>query len=359
MEKTPDFATMTETDVREHIVRPFIERLGYRFGTDANIRTEVPLRYGKAFLGRKNPNKDPDLVGRADYVCDVISYGRWVVEVKSPREPLTQEVVEQAHTYAAHPEIAASHFLVTNGRGFKLYQTSRLESPVLAWSFEDTEDNFLRIRNFLDPDAFQSRAKANLPDPGNPLGKGLSSRLRVISGEISYEDLKGNDPFLRGSPIDGLRLPVLGGSVYRTEDKRILGHIEISKPAPLITIGEHELSDAFDFFSASEFISDDPEHPTIFQNLVSKVQPAGKQINIPGLGRVPTQFGFSYTAFTEAIGYVAGGMFVGMMRLLCDIDYSKMGSQVRQALAPRLGTIPDRSRTTGTGRFRVSLLPDL
>jgi hypothetical protein len=28
------------------------------------------LRYGKAFLGRKDPKKDPDLVGRADYICD-------------------------------------------------------------------------------------------------------------------------------------------------------------------------------------------------------------------------------------------------------------------------------------------------
>ena len=74
---------MNETDVREMIVRPLIERLGYKHGTDADIRTERTLRYGKAFLGRKSPNKDPDLVGRADYILDVISFGRWVVEVKS------------------------------------------------------------------------------------------------------------------------------------------------------------------------------------------------------------------------------------------------------------------------------------
>src|ERR1039458_2214520 len=78
------FNTMNETDVRETIVRPLIERLGYRHGTDANIITEKTLRYEKAFLGRKNPKKDPPLVGRADYICEVVSFGRWVVIDTAP-----------------------------------------------------------------------------------------------------------------------------------------------------------------------------------------------------------------------------------------------------------------------------------
>ena len=81
----PDFVSMNETDVRESVVRPFLESLGYRHGTQATIRTEVPLRYNKAFLGRKKPAKDPAL-GRADYICEAIGYGRWVVEVKSPNQ---------------------------------------------------------------------------------------------------------------------------------------------------------------------------------------------------------------------------------------------------------------------------------
>ena len=80
---------MNETDVRETIVRPLLHALGYEYGTAAHIRTEVPLRYSKVFLGRKNPKKDPDLTGRADYVCEVVSYAKWVVEVKSPAADLT------------------------------------------------------------------------------------------------------------------------------------------------------------------------------------------------------------------------------------------------------------------------------
>lgn len=59
MSKLPDFDTMNETDVREIIVRPLIESLGYRHGTDATILTEKSLRYERNFLGRKNPRKDP------------------------------------------------------------------------------------------------------------------------------------------------------------------------------------------------------------------------------------------------------------------------------------------------------------
>jgi hypothetical protein len=52
MDTLPDFLSMNETDVREIIVRPLLERLGYRHGTDATIRTEQTLTYARCFLGR-------------------------------------------------------------------------------------------------------------------------------------------------------------------------------------------------------------------------------------------------------------------------------------------------------------------
>jgi len=116
---------MNETDVREIIVRPLLHELGYRQGTEATIKTEISFRYGKAFLGRKKPDTDPDLAelrGRADYICEVISYGRWVVEAKAPGEAFTIDDAQQAHTYAAHPEVAAIFYLVTNGREFVIAQ---------------------------------------------------------------------------------------------------------------------------------------------------------------------------------------------------------------------------------------------
>jgi hypothetical protein len=139
MSQCRNFDSMNETDVREVIVRPLIESLGYGRDAETRILTEKRLRYDRSFLGHKKPKKDPPLVGRADYICEVISFGRWVVEVKSPSKELSQDVVEQAHTYAMHPEIAASFFLITNGRKFRLYETAKLERAALEWNFEDED----------------------------------------------------------------------------------------------------------------------------------------------------------------------------------------------------------------------------
>ena len=351
------FDTMNEQDVRETIVRPLIERLGYRHGTDANIITEKTLRYEKAFLGRKNPKKDPPLVGRADYICEVVSFGRWVVEVKAPTESISQDAVEQAHTYASHPEIAATFFLVTNGRTFQLYETSRLSEPALAWDYEDGDDNLLRLFNVLSPAAFKKRAKLTLVDPGMPLGTGLDSRLRIIGGTVTYEEHKGSHPFLQAGSLNGMALPVTGGYVVRGDDRRIVGHLKMAKVAagPWDFNKMLGISDDYDFYTASDYISTDAEQPSIFQNWVNNIVSFGTPLSIPGLGNFPLPMEISSTAFTEAIGYVHGDKFVGVMRLELSFTFTKLTSQTRMALAPQFGNIPEVAGITGTGRFEIEL----
>lgn len=147
---------MNETDVREELIRPLLHKLGYRHGTEANIRTEQTFRYAKAFLGRKKAN-DPDLVGRADYILEVASVGRWVVEAKPPNQNLDQEVIEQAHSYAAHPEVSALFFMVTNGKLWRLYRTSYLDAPLMAWDWSDMDDVFLALNNLVGPNAIRKK----------------------------------------------------------------------------------------------------------------------------------------------------------------------------------------------------------
>ncbi len=361
MNHHPDFDSMNETDVREIVVRPILERLGYKHGTEATIITEKTLRYDHAFLGRKDPKKDPPLTGRADYICEVISYGRWIVEVKGPSEELSQDVVEQAHTYASHPEIAASFLLVTNGRRFRLFETAKLTQPALEWDFEDEDDNLLRLFNTLSPAAFRKRAKLTLVDPGKPLGRGATSKLRIIAGEITYEEHEGSHPFFQADNLNGLVLPVTGGYVQRAEDKRIMGHVCVAKSAAIIQNlnSMAGISDDYDFFSASEYISDDPEHPTIFQNWVSTTVPLGKVIEIPGLPRVPMPLEMSSIAFTEAVGFVREDKFIGTMILTYDFTFSKVSQQARMLFA-RLGkSIPESAHMEGSGRFEILLQSDI
>jgi hypothetical protein len=353
---------MNETSVREAIVSPLLKKLGYDYyGAEGKILTEKTLRYERTFLGRKNPKKDPPLVGRADYICEVNSYGRWVVEVKGPSEELSQDVVEQAHTYACHPEVGATYFLVTNGRSFRLYETSKLHHEALAWEFEDEDDNLLRLFNTLSPAAFRKRAAITLIDPGKPLGKGLPSRLRIVGGEIVYEEHSGSHPLLHAGSVEGRVLPVTGGHVSRSDDKRIVGHLKVAKSVALLQDLKSltGASDEYDFFSATEYIADDPEHPSIFQNVVVHAVPVGQVIRIAGLPPFVMPVAISSTSYTEAVGFVKDDKFLGTMSLTYEFDFSLIPSQMRLMLRSRLGEIPNRAHMTGAGRFEISLQPDI
>ena len=65
------FDRMGEADVREEVLAPLVRELGYRTGTEFDIIREQSLRYPKIFLGRKNPKKDAELRGKADYILEV------------------------------------------------------------------------------------------------------------------------------------------------------------------------------------------------------------------------------------------------------------------------------------------------
>lgn len=347
-----DFESMNETDVREIVVRPLLERLGYRHGSNANIRTEVTLRYANAFLGRKNAAKDPPLAGRADYVCDAVPYARWVIEVKPPNQQLTTDVREQTHTYAAHPEIAAAYFLITNGRRFELYRTSILDAPVLAWDYDETDEHFLSLLNLVSPMALGRLAKLVQPDAGKPLGIGLASKVRILGGTVTYEEHTSNVAFLREA-VSGLTLPITGGFVERTDDGRIHAHVDVASAAAMVK-GVSRLDD-YDFFSASEFISSDLTSPTIFQNHVDVTTPKGTLISLPGFPPTPSPFEFRMRAFTEAVGFVDQNRFKGTMRLDYDITMSGLDPFIRRLLESQLGPLPERPELQGAGSFDLEM----
>ena len=123
------FVGYNETDVREEIAVPLLNFLGYKKGTNADILREHTLKYDYVFLGRKKRN-DPPLRGRADYVLAVNGAGRWVLEIKSPNEKIGIDEIEQALSYARHPEIAGSYAAITNGIDFVLYSTFSRSLPI-------------------------------------------------------------------------------------------------------------------------------------------------------------------------------------------------------------------------------------
>lgn len=310
-----EYDRMNETDVREVVVRPFLEKLGYKFGTEAHIRTEVSLRYSRAYLGRKDPKKDFPLQGRADYICEVIPHGRWVVEVKAPSVELSIDDSEQAHTYATHPEIGAFFYLITNGRDWQLFRIGEPKKSILSWENEQTDNIILTIANILGPDAFKRRAKHYEIDIGKPLGLGLGSNAEIKGGFATYSETKSSNPQMNAAMtrINGSRAPVTHGKVYRLDNGAIeanIGMLSISSAGDNINSGGG-MSELY-FRTKDEFISIDRDNPTIFTNLVKiDVNQGDRMPEIFGNPSFIMPFKIETAAFTQAVGFIEDGRFKG------------------------------------------------
>jgi hypothetical protein len=349
----PDFDSMNESDVREAVVRPFLESLGYRHGTQATIRNEVPLRYAKAFLGRKNPAKDP-LLGKADYICEAIGYGRFVVEVKAPNLQISRDDIEQAHTYAAHPEIAALYFLVTNGRDYQLYMTSRLVKPLLTWAHDDIEDLRLQISAILDFEAIKKYAAITTPDVGRPLGNGLPSRLRIRGGEIVYGAHSSDHPLLQEDVIGDSVAPITDGAVTREADGRISARLRVlSVTGASRKLNEKLGLDRFEFTAMTSEISRDRNSPTIFKNIQIGSIEEGEVIEAPGMGEIPCPFTISFEVFSEAIGFLDDENFIGIVSFDYRFVFHPPINQSNQAIAMMLADLPKVGNLVGNGEFAV------
>jgi len=316
-----DIDTMNEADVRDIICRPFLHALGFRQGSEANIRTEVPLAYDAAFLGRKKPDKDPPLRGRADYICDLVSFGRWVLEAKPPSEPLTSEDAEQAHTYAAHPSVAALFYVLTNGREFRLYRTSHPEEPVFAWPVSSTTENLVLLKNYLSPDALKRQFALRPLDTNKPLGLSVGSRGEIVGGIVRYGNHSVSIPAFQ-QMLDqrgASNAAVTGGHVMRTPEGLIEAKLDVSFGFESQNI-MNQLAGITDhtFRTADEYISSDPEHPTIFQAFYKGRMGRGTTLPVgidnPHLNN-QILVDIDHEAFSEAFGYINGRKFEGVFRI--------------------------------------------
>ena len=357
----PDFDTMNETDVREVIVRPLLGRLGFRHGTQANIRTEVSLKYDRAFLGRKNPAKDPPLRGRADYICEAISYGRWVVEVKAPSEALSLDDAQQAHSYSVHPEINATHFLLTNGRLFRLYAVGDLDRPLLDWSYADTESQMMTLFNILGYEAIKKGAGVLKTDVRKPLGKGLPSSLRIVGGTVTYGEHKSDHPLIAGNALTGLAGAVTGIGVQRLEDGRVEATVAVRSPyQQLAELNRLAGLEDFVFLSGDEFVSTDLEAPTVLQNVFEgRLPPGGRFRLMAGSPEMILPIGFSFVVYTQATGYVQNDQFKGVLAFEYDYQIIRGPLTGNPQMDAIIAYSPPTAKVTGEGTFEIQLAPPL
>ena len=266
-----------ETDVREEIATPLLSALGYQRGTENDILREFPISYDRMFLGRKKKN-DPPLRGRPDYVLSVLGAGRWVLEIKPPSENIAQDAVEEAMSYARHPQIAASYSALLNGKRFVLFHYSQKSNdpPRIDLEVSSPADLAALLINVLSPSAIRRDCSPPIVDLEKPLATGIRSKAKVIGGAIRYTDFTWESsiaiPAQQMRELDemcrrirGFRADIISGHVWRDETSRIRARFDWSVPhdAILQFARDKKLMEV-EYVALDEMVSGDPDNPTVF-----------------------------------------------------------------------------------------------
>jgi hypothetical protein len=272
------FEKFNETDVREEIIAPLLCQLGYMTGTDNNIIREQSLRYPKSSLGRKDQKKDPELRGKADYILEVGNRLRWVIEAKAPEVEIDDlDAIEQAWTYASHPEIRAIYYALCNGRTLLVFRTVHgpKAAAIFALPYEEFDGRFQSLINLLSPEALTLSFPDAKIDEGRPLAPGLRSVTRITNGIIRYEHNSLDLPLL-----DELQVWITDGAVERDETtgkliaflKTNIGTRSLQELNERLGIAE------FEMLSEDAELSTDSSCPTVFWYRGTIALAAGEEI---------------------------------------------------------------------------------
>jgi hypothetical protein len=147
--ESPDFK---EDSVREELVKPLLNALGYATSGKNRIRRSKALKHPfvKVGAGKREITVVPD------YLLEVNNKYAWVLDAKAPDEEIkTGENVEQAYFYAIHPDIRVKLYALCNGREFIAFAIDQ-SKPVLHFHLSETPKHFSKLKAWLSPGAFET-----------------------------------------------------------------------------------------------------------------------------------------------------------------------------------------------------------
>lgn len=174
----PDFK---EDAVREEIIGPLLKRLGYKPSGETRVVRSKSLAHPFVRIGtRKHP------------VTIIPDYTLWhgdtallILDAKSPKEDvLSPDHIQQAYSYAIHPEVRAKHFALCNGRQLAVFHVDQ-EEPLLVLGLEEFGKRWSDVEKHLGYEYLLNPARRSyLPDLGFHV-----ARLGVAFGEeVGFPD---------------------------------------------------------------------------------------------------------------------------------------------------------------------------
>jgi hypothetical protein len=145
--KSFDDPEFKEDSVRELVILPMLNRLGY--GPTSNPRVARSKTLKHPFIRIGTGNHPVTMVPDYTFLND----GKpvFVLDAKSPIENvLESKHLQQVYSYAVHPEIKCSEFGLCNGRRLVVFNVDKNE-PLLDLGFLEYEAKWGMIERFLSP----------------------------------------------------------------------------------------------------------------------------------------------------------------------------------------------------------------
>ena len=142
-----DSAIFKEDSVREEIIAPILRRLGYRSSGSLRVQRSKALAHPFVMIGSKRQavNIIPD------YTLYIDDRAIAIIEAKAPQEPVLHSYhVEQAYSYAIHPDIRVKHYALCNGRELIVYTTDQWK-PLLHVPVQEIEERWAEVEEALHP----------------------------------------------------------------------------------------------------------------------------------------------------------------------------------------------------------------
>jgi DNA modification methylase len=177
---SPDFK---EDSVREEIVLPVLHTLGYSAGGLNQIIRSKALQHPFVNMGstRKNITLIPD------YLLTVSNKPAWILDAKAPLEEITSgENVEQAYSYAIHPDIRVNIYALCNGREFVAFRVND-SKPIIYVQLSEIELHLKHLYDLLSPNAFIKEQPLIKEDSGTWQAKPGYSNMKPLH---EIKDLK-------------------------------------------------------------------------------------------------------------------------------------------------------------------------
>jgi len=331
-----------EASVRFHIIDPLIRQLGYLDHESTYLKLEEKLEYPYIHIGHRSKRDVP--LGFPDYRAGLKgARGSFIVETKPGSTPITKREVEQAHSYAAHAQVGANYFVLSNGVGLRVYETlsGSGADPILTIPISQLNSRYHEIENILSPANLAKHCKVEY-DRKLKLCDGLGSTASIRSGAYKMSDceyrmlVNGEDQtelFRAHAPqivqmdqqMELLKsvfeLRVEEGTAWRDEDGLITAHVRLGgATVPNLEAMRLMGIDEIWLRTSDESLSTDANCPTIFEatNNFSVPKGAIMPLLLGGMGEVDSDL--EGGLFLSVAMHFDGKEMLGQYRSFSDFD---------------------------------------